>query len=434
VPRRTRACACTGGDDARGRPRGSAALIAARFGRRAGWGILDQTASSLTNFALGVVVARQTTTEAFGAFAIAFVTYLLFLNVGRAVVANPLLIRYSNVPQERWFVGAGRGVVSALVVGLVGGGLCIIAGIVAGGSLGEALVAIGLVMPALLVQDAWRFVFFAARRGRDAFLNDGLRAALLIPGFGVASLIHSGSVIAPIVAWGLAAGVAALFGILQVRVRPERNAVQEWFGEHRDLIPRFVAESLANAGSGQLTYVLMGAVGGLSAVGAIRAGELVLGPYNILSMGVFLVVLPEARRLLNRSDAALVRGCVLLALGLTGSALAFGLLCLALPDPVGRLFLGESWDPGRSVLLPLVLALTGWMAAASGHTGLRALEAADRILRIALITSTASLLAATLGVWLAGAVGAAWGLAAGSWLGMVVSWIELRAAVRWRRP
>jgi O-antigen/teichoic acid export membrane protein len=39
---------------------------------RAGWGLLDQIASSGTNVAIGVIVARTLPIEDFGAFSIAF--------------------------------------------------------------------------------------------------------------------------------------------------------------------------------------------------------------------------------------------------------------------------------------------------------------------------------------------------------------------------
>ena len=51
-----------------------------QIARRAGWGVADQALSSLTNFAVGVFVARQLGPTEFGAFSLAFATYLLALN------------------------------------------------------------------------------------------------------------------------------------------------------------------------------------------------------------------------------------------------------------------------------------------------------------------------------------------------------------------
>ena len=65
--------------------------------RRASWSFGDQALSSLTNFALAVVVARAVTAEEFGAFGLAFSAYLLVLGLVRAVTAEPLLVRASHV-------------------------------------------------------------------------------------------------------------------------------------------------------------------------------------------------------------------------------------------------------------------------------------------------------------------------------------------------
>ena len=374
-------------------------MISRRFGRTAGWGIADQTASSLTNFVLGVFVARESTTEEFGAFALAFVTYLLCLNIERAIVAYPLLIRYSNVPIDRWRAGASEGIAVALALGIAFGSLAFVGGLVAGGELGHAWLGIGLAMPALLVQDAWRFTFVAAGDSRDAFFNDAIRLVFLVPSFGVVVVLDAHAVLAPILAWGLGSAIAAVAGSLRSGVTPEWTTGRGWYGQHSDLIPRFVAESLITVGSLQLTYFLIGAVAGLAAVGAIRAGELLLGPYHVFSLGVMLVVLPEATRMLRRSDAALVRLCLVVSGVLGGLAILIGFVLLFLPDEIGTALLGASFEAARSVLIPLALALAATMAASGGGTGLRALELAGRTLRAGVIMSAALLVAATFGAW-----------------------------------
>ena len=64
---------------------------------RAGWGLIDQVFSSLTNFALGIVVARTVPIAEFGAFSLAFAAYLLAVNMTRAFPMQPLAIRYSAI-------------------------------------------------------------------------------------------------------------------------------------------------------------------------------------------------------------------------------------------------------------------------------------------------------------------------------------------------
>lgn len=401
-----------------------------RFGRRAGWGIADQTASSLTNFALGIFVARQTSPTVFGAFAVAFVTYVLFLNVGRAVVAFPLLIRYSGDATPRWADGARRATGAALALGVAVGVACIGVALIAGGNLGAALLGLGICMPGLLLQDAWRFVFVAGGRDREAFFNDATWVGVLAVVFGALVAIGSDSVFEFILGWGFAASVAAGVGTTQAGLRPAVKGIRSWFGEHTDLIPRFTGETVARVGVEPVSSYLVGLISGLVAVGALRAAGLILGPFNIFFQGVHMAALPEASRLLRKSSSALMHWCLVLSLGMTGAAAAFGGICLALPDPLGRWLLGASWEAAQPVLPPLIAGLVGLVGAAGAVVGLRALAAASRVLRAAAISSVIGVIAAALGAWVGGATGAAWGLALGSWSGSAASWMEFRAALR----
>ena len=74
---------------------------------RASWGIADQAISSLTNFGLGLLVARSVEPKAFGAFGIAFASYALVVNIGNGMISEPFLVRFSNAATEDWRRRAG---------------------------------------------------------------------------------------------------------------------------------------------------------------------------------------------------------------------------------------------------------------------------------------------------------------------------------------
>ena len=81
------------------------------------WGIGDQAFSSLTNFLLSIVVARNVTTEEFGAFTLAFATFTIVLTISRALTTDPLTIRYSVKATEDWKAGTSLATGAALAVG-----------------------------------------------------------------------------------------------------------------------------------------------------------------------------------------------------------------------------------------------------------------------------------------------------------------------------
>ena len=148
--------------------------------RRLGWGVADQGISSLSNFALGLFVARSFGASKFGAFTLAFITYTVVINAARGLATDPLLVRFSGDLVRRWRRATSAATGTALVVGVAAGVLCIVAGLLLPDPVGPAFVALGIGLPGLALQDSWRFAFFARGRGSSAFINDLFWTVLLV--------------------------------------------------------------------------------------------------------------------------------------------------------------------------------------------------------------------------------------------------------------
>ena len=71
-----------------------------------------------------------------------------------------------------------------------------------------------------MLQDSWRYSFFALGRGSQAFLNDIIWAVTLLPALLLLRVTGHASVFWFVSAWGAAATVAAAVGPLQARVMP----------------------------------------------------------------------------------------------------------------------------------------------------------------------------------------------------------------------
>ena len=148
--------------------------------RRLGWGVADQGISSLSNFALGLFVARSFGASNFGAFTLAFITYTVVINAARGLATDPLLVRFSGDLVHRWRRATSAATGTALVVGVAVGVLCVVAGLLLPDPVGPAFVALGIGLPGLALQDSWRFAFFACGRGSSAFINDLFWTVLLV--------------------------------------------------------------------------------------------------------------------------------------------------------------------------------------------------------------------------------------------------------------
>ncbi|GGR62717.1 hypothetical protein [Streptomyces roseolus] len=409
------------------------AAPAGRSGRRAlagrlSWGLADQAASSMTNFAVGVYVARSLGLAAFGVFSLAWVTYGVVLNVSRGIATDPLVVRFSAVPAASWRAAAARSSGAALGVGAAVGAVCLAVGLALGGGTGAAFACLGVVLPALLLQDAWRFAFFAAGQGRKAFVNDVVWGVALVPALVVAARV--GGVAAFLLAWGGSAAVAAAYGCLQSGVRPRPGAVRGWLREQSDLGGRYLVENVSLSGAGQLRAYGLGALAGAGAVGAVRGAELLLGPFLAVLMGLSLVTVAEAARVLDRTPHRLGRFCLLLGGGQAGAALLWGAALLLVPDRAGALVLGDVWHSAAPLVVPAALGVAGAGLGTGAAAGLRALGAARRGLRAQLFASSCYAAGGLGGAVAGGAVGSAWGVAAATLAGSAVWWLQLRSALR----
>jgi hypothetical protein len=403
--------------------------------QRAGWGVADQALSSLTNFALGVVVARAVDPATFGSFTIVFVTYTTALGISRAVTSEPLLVHYSTPPHVNWHVGTARATGVAVVIGVVLGVGCATAGWIAGRGLTLPLIALGATLPGLLLQDCWRYAFFARGRGFSAFANDLVWAMVLVPALIVPTGAQHDSITwLAIAAWGGAGTAAALIGIRQSGTVPAPHKTLIWLRQEWALIPRFLGEFAAMGGAGQVTLYFIATLAGLQALGSLRAAQLVFGPMQVIFMGVSAIAIPELVRAQQASTGKLLSTSRLFSLALAATALLCGAVVLTLPSSAGAALLGPTWQHARLLALAVMVAWVASGLIAGAATGLRALAAAKRSLAARLTGSLLAVGGGVTGALMDGARGAAWGLAIAAWIEATVWWRQYGRALREPHP
>jgi O-antigen/teichoic acid export membrane protein len=403
-----------------------------KVARRFGWGLADQAMCSVSNAAVSFYVARELGATEFGAFSLAYVTYSFALTASRGLATDPFLVRFSGTDVATWRRAAAQCTGTALVTGLVSGSLALVAAAALQGAPKQAFLALGLTLPGLLLQDSWRYSLFAHGQGGKAFVNDLVWTLTLVPPLLLLRIYHYNSVFWLMAAWGAAATVAACFGALQARVIPRTAHAWTWVAQHRDLGLRYLVENTSNSGAGQLRTYGLGAIAGLAAVGYVQAAALLMGPFMVIFLGMSLVTVPEATRILRHSPGRLRLYCVAVGVGLATLGLAWGgFLLVALPRGLGALLLGhELWRPASQLVVPYTFSVMGFCLIAGATAGLHALGAAKRSLRAMIISSVIYLASNLAGAYLAGAVGTVRGAAVATWLGAVVWWWQLGVAMR----
>ena len=108
-----------------------------------------------------------------------------------------------------------------------------------------------------MLQDSWRYSFFALGRGHHAFINDTVWAVILLPSLVFLKMSGHANVFWFVLAWGTGAAVGAAIAPLQARVMPNLVGATEWLSRHRDLGPRYLAENTGgNAAATLRTYAV----------------------------------------------------------------------------------------------------------------------------------------------------------------------------------
>jgi O-antigen/teichoic acid export membrane protein len=398
---------------------------------RIGWGLADQAVSSLTNFAVSFYLAHTLVAAQFGAFSITYATYGFALTTARGLTTDPLVVRYSGVEERRWRRATSWASGTAIVLGMVTGTIVLVLGIFIGGTVGAGFFALGLTLPGLVLQDCWRFCFFAAGRGGHAFLNDSIWGVTLVPGILILRFTGHTSVFWVVLIWGLTACIAAAFGPVQAKTIPNVMRMWTWLYLHRDLGPRYTAEGALGSGANQVKVSATSGLVGLAAAGWLQAGATIFGPMNVLFGALGLITIPEGARMLRRSPSLIIWFCIVVAGGVSAIAAVWGLtLLIGLPLGLGAIMLGPIWHPTYPLVLPLTIALLGTTTSLGPTAMLHALGAARRSLRLVILQVIVSVVFAVVGAAAFGAPGVAWGSAASAWVASITGWWQLGVALR----
>ena len=399
------------------------------------WGVADQGASSITNFAVVFLIAHSVAAPQFGAFSLAYITYGVALNTERSLAAYPLQVKFSGSDIATWRRAVASSTATATMVGIVTGALVLIAAAFMSGATRAAFLALGLSLPGLMLQDSWRYAFFVLGRGSHAFLNDTAWALALLPALVLLHASGHRDVFWFVLAWGGTASVGAAVGPLQAGVIPRLSSAKNWLLQTRDLGPRYVIADLIGSASSQVRADLISSMLGLAAVGYVQASSTVMGPFMIVFYGAGLVTVPEAARLIRRSPKRLPVYCFMVSFCLAAAALGWGLVLLVtMPRGLGNLLLGHIWRPAYPLVFAQTLVVVAQGFGTGATTGIAGLGAAKRNLKLMIITSVALVVCSVSGILVAGTIGAVIGTAVAAWIGVPIVWWQLRKAIRESAP
>ncbi|WP_328535645.1 hypothetical protein [Streptomyces sp. NBC_00344] len=383
--------------------------------------VLDQAASSLTNILVLVMAARVSTTSGFAAFSMVYLTFTVLLGLNMSYVGQAVVLERGDAGT---LATACRSAAAFTGCAALGAGVLLAAGgAVTGGRIGDAFLALGCVLPVVLLQDGLRYSFSALQQPHRALAADVLRLMCVVPA--LLTQPHHASPARLVAVWGASAAPALLVGLLLLRpfVRGAATRLRGYV-RRGHLGMRFVVEFAVGNASSQLAVLGLGLFASPLAVGALRGATTLFGPLNVLFNSVNAFGPPVLGRLGGRratARAAALLGCVLAAVGFGWAAVLY-----ALPARMGHQLLGATWRPA-SALLPATGSQYAVMALGTCALVTLRVLSPRATLSLQVVFSLVSVMLMLGGYAMGGAIGAAWGLAAGSALKAVAGWMRVAA-------
>lgn len=386
-------------------------------------GLTDQGVYSVTNLALALVVAQNTTAREFGSFSAVFVGYTLLAGVVEALSGETYIVHHSaGTGSKRHAQSAVTGF--AAVLGLVCGLLALGIWLAYRSETTDALAAFAVVIPFLLVQNAWRSVLFASGRAGAALVNDLTWAVVQLVAVTVVVVFFEASVPLVVLAWGAGAVVAAVLGIVQTGSVPDPFSAVGWVRDHGRSSGAFGAEFVSLYGASQLVIAAVGAFAGLEELARLRVAQLIFGPLNVVVNGARVAATPivaqryEVQRSTLRPAAYAVGG------GLAAISAGWGIVVLALPEGVWSRAFGDSWEGAAPLLVPFAINRVLLASSFGAVIGMRVLKAIGASLQSRTASAVLAVVLGGGGGALAGAEGAAWGLLGAAALGAGLMWLR----------
>jgi O-antigen/teichoic acid export membrane protein len=260
---------------------------------------VDQGLSSLSNFAVGVVVGRISGPAGLGAFAVAYAAWLLLATLHRSLIIEPMSIDGdARHPLASRLLGSGAS--AEIMLGAVSTAILAIGGLVLLGrdrTYGLALLTLAPFLIPLLLQDYWRWVGFMQARPGKALANDTLFNVVQVVVLGALFVAGLRSVEIAIVAWGIGAIAGSAFGLWQFRVHRFTRGGMSLFRSRWHMSKWLTANGVTSWGTSQSYPLLAGGILGPAGIGGLRAAQgLVMGPANVLLQAGGSIGLPDASK------------------------------------------------------------------------------------------------------------------------------------------
>jgi O-antigen/teichoic acid export membrane protein len=371
--------------------------------------VIDQGASSLSNFALAGIVAHFSGAHELGVYAIVLSTYIIGQGLVRSCTSDCMLTRHETddelmAPYEQG--GYLSALIAACFVSLLIAGSCVF--------LGHDFIAPLLIFaacfPLMALQDFSRYIGISRHDPAYAIRLDTAWLVLFIVAFVIEK--KTGHVSLPwlIGAW---TGTGALVGLWTIpkhlTLKGARGLLRFWVKSEVSIGWKFAGQFLLTSSWAYVIFYLLALVLTVGALGVFKLSQLAMGPLSVASVGLQSAMISMAAKKFHTDPRRTLRFIFLVATGTAFVTAGWMVLVYFAPIHIVKNVLGPTWPQARAIFIYVGFGfiVTSWSGAAAA--GLRALRAAKENLWLAVVLIPFLIVPAIVGAKINGLRGAAIG-------------------------
>lgn len=373
----------TGAKEDIGSPSGERAPASA--GRVVTLTVVDQGASSVSNFALGVLVAHYSGARELGIFTLVISTYILCQGLVRSVTSDCLLTRSGAEPELKDQIERS-GYLAALVFATLMSLLLLAVAAFVSDSFAIPLVVFAVSFPFMALQDFSRYIGISRHLPGYAIRLDVAWIVLFVAAFIV---LRSNQMVSLPWLFGAWTGAGAAVGIAtlptHLRMRNGLQSLRFWVRTEFSIGLRFAGQFLVGTSWAYFILYLLVFFISIEGIGLIKIAQLALGPMVVLSSGVQSALVSIVSKKWHDDQRGAVRFLKLAGVAMTITMSVWTIVIYLLPTNLVADVLGRTWPQAREFVLWLGFAAALGSISAVAGVGLRAMRAAKELLWLSVI-------------------------------------------------
>ncbi len=394
-------------------------------------GLVDQVVIALANAATNLLALALLERSRAGVMLLSLGIGYFVIGINRAFVGEVLLTLASRYDGEHHLRLVRNGVRAALTFAVAAALVLLVLWLAVPASGGvdlRDLIWVAPFLPSLLVHDTGRYSYLAARKPQSALVIDAVWVGtqlLSVLVLYTAGLVSAGGLF---LCWGLGATAGASVFLLRSRIRPWQGSARHWLRETRHLSGWFTATALVGQFQGQAVgFLVAGQLSARELSGLRGAQTALLQPAQNFITAMMGLLVPRASRLAaaagqpggagQEAAARLRRQTRVLALGFA----VLGAVMVAIVVPLAHLVLAHlpKFADIAPLALPIAIQPAIYLVQLPFAAAIRGMHRARLLFLQYVIFTTTSLSGLIVGAELNRLPGAAWGLTAGSAVGLV---------------